>query len=183
MVFGFTPGSSTKLSGVQHSGVLAGMVLVAIAGSFFGGRNFGATPAWTIGGCIASALALLALAAASLAGPSWPLRASVFVLGVTNGAYAVAAIGSMMGMVSQGGEQREGVRMGLWGAAQAIAFGLGGFLGTLASDVARALIGSPVIAYAVVFAAEAGLFIVAAVLASRVYASSRDTRDGITGSR
>ena len=27
--------------------------------------------------------------------------------------------------------------MGLWGAAQAFAFGIGGFLGTLASDVAR----------------------------------------------
>ena len=27
--------------------------------------------------------------------------------------------------------------MGLWGAAQAFAFGTGGFLGTLASDIAR----------------------------------------------
>lgn len=169
-VFGFTPGESTKLAGVQHSGVLAGMVLVAVMGSLTGGRNFGATPAWTIGGCIASALALLGLALAGLVGPSWPLRASVFVLGVTNGAYAVAAIGSMMGLVSTGKEKREGVRMGLWGAAQAIAFGLGGFLGTLASDVARWLIGSPVTAYAVVFAGEAALFLVSAVLAARVMA-------------
>jgi len=169
-VFGFTPGETTKLSSVQHAGVLVGMLLVALAGSVFGGRNFGATPAWTVGGCIASALALLCLAAASIVGPTWPLRASVFVLGVTNGAYAVAAIGAMMGMVSEGREQREGVRMGLWGAAQAIAFGAGGFLGTLASDAARAVIGSPVVAYAVVFAAEAGLFVVAAVLAMRIHA-------------
>ena len=33
--------------------------------------------------------------------------------------------------------QREGVRMGLWGAAQAVAFGLGGILGTAASDLPR----------------------------------------------
>ena len=96
---------------MQHSGVLAGMLMVAVMGGLLGGRNFGATPAWTIGGCIASALALLCLALAGLVGPSWPLRASVFVLGVTNGAYAVAAIGSMMGLVSVGKEKREGVRI------------------------------------------------------------------------
>lgn len=176
-VFGFTPGESTQLSGVQHSGVLAGMVLVAFAGSRFGGKQFGATSLWTVGGCIASALALLALAAASLAGPAYPLRTVVFVLGVTNGAYAVAAIGSMMGLVGQGKQKREGVRMGLWGAAQAVAFGLGGFVGTLASDIARYLIGSPVMAYATVFAAEAGLFIVAAVLAARLGKLQRPDRD------
>ncbi|MEO1066498.1 MAG: BCD family MFS transporter, partial [Pseudomonadota bacterium] len=33
IVFNFTPGESTKLGGVQHSGVLLGMILVALAGS------------------------------------------------------------------------------------------------------------------------------------------------------
>ena len=86
------------------------------------------------------------------------------MLGVTNGAYAVAAIGSMMALVAREAK-REGVRMGLWGAAQAFAFGIGGFLGTLASDVARYLLASPALSYAVVFASEAGLFVVAAVMA------------------
>ena len=49
-VFGYTPGQSTGLSGVQHGGVLAGMVLVALAG-----QRFGSLRAWTVGGCIASA--------------------------------------------------------------------------------------------------------------------------------
>jgi BCD family chlorophyll transporter-like MFS transporter len=169
-VFGFTPGESTKLSGVQHSGVLAGMLLVAFAGTIFGGRDFGASPVWTVGGCIASALALLGLAAASLAAPSWPLRASVFALGATNGAYAVAAIGSMMSLVGAGGERREGVRMGLWGAAQAIAFGVGGFLGTLAADIARYFTSAPSAAYGLVFAGEAALFLASASLAARVMA-------------
>ena len=103
-----------------------------------------------------------------MVGPAWPLRISVFVLGVTNGAFAVAAIGSMMDLASSGQRSREGVRMGLWGAAQAIAFGLGGFAGTAASDVARYLVDSPSSAYALVFAGEATLFLIAAILAIQV---------------
>ena len=58
--------------------------------------------------------------------------------------------------------------MGLWGAAQAIAFGLGGLAGSTASDIARALMGAPVPAYALVFAAESVLFLVSAVLAASI---------------
>jgi MFS transporter, BCD family, chlorophyll transporter len=173
-VFGFTPGESTKLSSVQHGGVLVGMVLVALAGSAMGGTHLGSMRAWTVGGCVASAAALLGLAVAGVVGPGWPLRASVFVLGVANGAFAVAAIGSMMGLASSGHRSREGVRMGLWGAAQAVAFGLGGFAGTLASDLARYLIGSAASAYALVFTGEAALFLVAAILAVRVGARPND---------
>ena len=168
VVFGFSPGETTKLSGLQHGGTLLGMALVPLIGLIVP-RSRGHLQNWTIAGCAASALALAALAAASLVGPAWPLRETVFALGVCNGAYAVAAIGSMMALVSKGGEQREGVRMGLWGAAQAIAFGTGGFLGTLASDAARSVLTSPVLSYAVVFGAEALMFVVAAVMAVWVH--------------
>jgi len=73
-----------------------------------------------------------------------------------------------MALVTAGRKSREGVRMGMWGAAQAVAFGSGGFLGTVAVDVARATLGSPLMAYAVVFAIEGLLFFVAAVLAARI---------------
>lgn len=168
VVFGFTPGETTKLSGVQHAGTLIGMAMVPLIGAVYP-RSRGNLQIWTVGGCIASAVALLGLAAAAIIGPSWPLRETVFMLGVTNGAYAVAAIGSMMALVTTGGEKREGVRMGLWGAAQALAFGTGGFLGTLASDIARYLLSSPALSYAVVFAAEAGLFVAAALMAVWVH--------------
>jgi BCD family chlorophyll transporter-like MFS transporter len=79
--------------------------------------------------------------------------------------FAVSAIGSMMSLAAEGAPSREGVRMGLWGAAQAIAFGAGGFLGTVAVDLTRWLVGSPVLAYGSVFCVEALLFLVAAVLA------------------
>ena len=170
-VFGFTPGQSTQLSGIQNGGVLAGMLLVALAAS--GRRRFGSLRAWTIGGCLASAVALIALAFGGLS-PGWPLRANVFALGLANGAFAVAAIGSMMRLASAGAPGREGVRMGLWGAAQAIAFAIGGFAGTVASDLAHLLIGSSALAYACVFAAEGVLFLFAARLAMGVSATASE---------
>ena len=167
-VFGFTPGESTALSGVQHGGVLAGMLLAGFAGSRFAGRPLGSLRLWTVGGCIASALALAGLVVAGMVGPAWPFRSTVFALGLANGAFSIAAIGSMLRMAGEGRQAREGVRMGLWGAAQAIAFGLGGLAGAAASDLARWLIGSPGAAYATVFGFEAVLFVVAATLAARI---------------
>ena len=167
-VFGFTPGASTQLAGVQHGGVLAGMILVALAGLGFRGRRFGSLKAWTVGGCIASGLALFALAFAGSHPQAWPLKANVFALGLANGAFAVAAIGSMMSLASEGTRNREGVRMGLFGAAQAIAFGLGGLVGTIGIDLTRALTGSVPVAYATVFTLEGFIFLLSAALAARI---------------
>ncbi len=167
-VFGYTPGQSTQLSGVQHGGVLLGMLAATLAGRGVSGRRFGSLRAWQVGGCIGSALALLGLVAAGFVGTAWPFKATVFMLGVANGAFSIAAIASMMRLAGEGRESREGVRMGMWGAAQAVAFGLGGLVGTGASDLARWLIGTPGQAYAAVFGFEALLFVGAAVLAARL---------------
>jgi BCD family chlorophyll transporter-like MFS transporter len=168
-VFAFSPGQSTKLSGIQHGGALVGMILVAVCSQTLRHTRFASMRIWTMGGCAASAAAALLLAVAGQVGPSWPLVPTVFALGVANGSFAVAAIGSMMQMVSQGAGKREGVRMGVWGAAQAVAFGLGGLFATATSDIARALLPSPASAYAVVFITEAALFLAAASLAARVF--------------
>ena len=167
-VFGFTPGQSTSLSGLQHGGVLLGMLMAGLAGNRVGGRSFGSLRLWTVGGCLASAAAMAGLVVGGLAGPPFPFTATVFVLGVANGAFSIAAIGSMMRLAGAAGDGREGVRMGLWGAAQAIAFGSGGLIGTLASDLAHALLGRPSLAYAAVFAVEGLLFLAAAWLALRI---------------
>ncbi len=165
-VFRLTPGESTKLAGVQHGGVFVGMLLVGVLGSWLRHRRIGSLQTWIVGGCLASAAALANLALGGLSGnPNWPLQPSVFALGVANGCFAVAAIGSMMSLATAGEGAREGTRMGLWGAAQAVAFGLGGFLGTAAIDLARALIDSLAAAYATVFIAEGLMFLVAAHLA------------------
>lgn len=175
-VFGMTPGESTRLASLQHGGVLAGMLVVAFACSVIGGARLGSLRGWTVGGCLASAVALAGLATAGHAGPGWPLAANVFVLGVANGAFAVAAIGSMMAHAACGHARREGVRMGLWGAAQAIAFAVGGFVGAAGSDLARGLLDGPGPAYALVFAIESFLFVAAAWLALRLDAPPATSR-------
>ncbi len=169
VVFGFTPGESTQLSGLQHGGVLAGMLLVAAAGSgrLFG-KRLGSLKFWTVAGCIASGIALAGLVMAGVMGPVWPLKVNVMLLGAANGAFSIAAIASMMRLASEGREAREGTRMGLWGAAQALAFGAGGLLGTVLSDLARLIIAEAALAYALVFGLEAALFLVAARLASKI---------------
>lgn len=163
-VFHLPPGATTRLTGLQHMGVLAGMLLVG-----FSGRRFGSMRIWTIAGCLGSALFIVGLAASGLFGEGWPLRTNLVLLGAANGIFAVSAIGSMIGLAHQGRSGRAGTRMGVWGAAQAVAFGLGGLLGSGSSDIARQILGSPVSAYACVFAAEAALFLLAAVQASRVF--------------
>jgi BCD family chlorophyll transporter-like MFS transporter len=121
--------------------VLIGMIFVALLGTWRrSGQSMKSMRRWTVGGCVASALALLSLTAASMHAGTWPLQSSVMALGFANGVFAVAAIGSMMTLAGEGQQHQEGLRMGLWGAAQAIAFGLGGFMGTMASDLAQWLL-------------------------------------------
>jgi len=174
-VFGLTPGESTQLSGVQHSGVLVGMLLVALCTNYLRSALFGSLRSWTLMGCLASAVASLCLALGGAYPETWPLRPCVFGLGVANGAFAVAAIGSMMDLVGRGRNRREGLRMGMWGAAQAIAFGSGGLLATGAVDALRLMMTDVAGAYGVVFAAQALIFLYAARLAAGVYGTQRDS--------
>lgn len=172
-VYAMTPGATTRLSSLQHGGVLCGMLLVALLCSGVGGARLGSPRVWTIAGCLASALSLIGLACAGLLATARPVRANAFLLGLSNGVFAVSAIGSMMGLAAQGRESREGVRMGLWGAAQAVAFGVGGFIGASASDAARLLVDAIGPAYSLVFAVEAALFVLAAFIAARLAQPAR----------
>jgi BCD family chlorophyll transporter-like MFS transporter len=165
LIFGMTPGQSTQLAGMQNGGVMTGMVLVALAAGLLGRKRSGSLRAWTVAGCIGSAISLASLAFGGFAADTWSLKASVIALGLANGVFAVAAIASMMELAGAGRSGREGVRMGLWGAAQAVAFGLGGFLGTVAVDVVKVFATSPAAAYATVFSVEALLFCWASLLA------------------
>jgi BCD family chlorophyll transporter-like MFS transporter len=164
VAFGFTPAETTTLSGIQNGGVLLGMLVLAFVTTKAKSQALTRLSNWTVGGCLASALAMLGLV---LSGPVENViffKATVFLLGVFNGAFSIAAIGSMMQFASVGSTQREGVRMGIWGASQAMAFGLGGIIGTGLSDIARIILGDPASAYAFVFFLESILFVVAAYL-------------------
>jgi BCD family chlorophyll transporter-like MFS transporter len=163
LVFGFTPGQSTSLSGAQNGGVFLGMVLVGIAATGF---RFGTLRHWVTAGCLGSAASLCIISLIGHTGAALLLPA-VVLMGVFNGMFAVAAIGSMMALAGEGRGQREGTRMGLWGAAQAMAAGFGGLLGAAAVDAMRTVVSDPS-AFGAVFLAEAALFLVAAVMALRI---------------
>ena len=165
LAFGFTPGQSTQLSGAQNGGVFFGMLTVGIAATGF---KIGSLRAWVMAGCAGSALALVAIAlAGQLANGAALILPATMALGFCNGMFAVAAIGAMMALAGEGREAREGTRMGLWGGAQAIAAGFGGLLGAGAVDVARHFTRDGT-AFGMVFAVEAGLFVVATLMAAQV---------------
>ncbi len=164
LVFGLTPGESTTLSGAQNGGVFMGMLLVGIAATGF---KFGSLRNWVIAGCLGSALSLAALSFIGTTPLTTLLQPTVMALGFFNGMFAVAAIGSMMSLAGEGRERREGTRMGLWGAAQAIAAGFGGLMGAALVDLARTIT-TDATAFGAVFVLEASIFVVAAILATKV---------------
>ncbi len=95
------------------------------------------------------------------------LSPTVAALGYFNGVFAVGAIGTMMTLAGSGRERREGGRMGLWGAAQAIAAGFGGLAGAGMTDLFRTFMPDHN-AFGAVFLIEALLFVVAAIMALNI---------------
>ncbi len=168
LVFHMSPGQSAQLTGMEKGGALLGMVLAGALAARFGGRDGAWMRRWTVAGCAGSAVALAGLGVAGLVGPAWPLAPTVFVLGFANGVFAVSAIGSMMGLAGSGAGSGAGSRMGLWGGAQAGAFAIGGFLGATGVEALRGVGETTAAAFVVVFGVQALLFLVAAVLASRL---------------
>ncbi len=174
LVFGFSPGQTTSLSGVQNGGVFLGMICVGLLVSGFG---IGRLAHWVVIGCVGSAVSLVAIAGAGVGLHPVPLIHCVAALGVFNGIFAVAAIGSMMSLAGQGRDGRTGTRMGLWGAAQAIAAAVGGLSGAAMVDVLRAFELSSAQAFGSVFLIEAVLFLYAASLTKHsIFAATAPAR-------
>ncbi|MCH1470749.1 MAG: BCD family MFS transporter [Planktomarina sp.] len=166
LVFGFTPGQSTSLSGAQNGGVFVGMLTVGILATGF---KIGSLRRWVMSGCYGSAVVLLLICLSGLMSTVLNFTYLVVALGFFNGMFAVSAISAMMALASssEGRGQREGTRMGLWGAAQAIAAGFGGLTGAVLVDITRSLFADGP-AFGAVFIFEAALFFAAALMAMRV---------------
>ena len=166
LVFGFTPGQSTSLSGAQNGGVFLGMLTVGIMATGF---KIGSLRRWVMSGCYGSGAVLLLICLSGLMSTALNFTYLVVALGFFNGMFAVSAISAMMALASssEGRGQREGTRMGLWGAAQAIAAGFGGLTGAVLVDITRSFFADAP-AFGAVFIFEAALFFVAALMAMRV---------------
>jgi BCD family chlorophyll transporter-like MFS transporter len=162
LAFGLSAGETTRIAGLQHGGVLAGMIVTALIGA-----RHGALRLWAAAGCAASSVMFVALAVSPAFGSVSLFRGVVFLLGLANGVFAIGAIGSMMALTGEARDGRAGLRLGVFGAAQAVAYAAGVSIGGAGVDAARALLGSAVRGYAAVFSVEAALFLVSAVLAYR----------------
>ena len=84
----------------------------------------------------------------------------------------------MMGLAGSGHRTLEGIRMGVWGASQAIAFGLGGLLGAVGVDFARRSSENDGSAFQLIFAIEAVAFLIAAILAAQAAKDNIKLRTG-----
>lgn len=178
LAYGLTPGQTTSLSGAQNGGVFVGMLTVGIAAS---GLRLGSLRTWVTTGCLLSAAALVAIVVLGQSARAVPLLPAVVALGFANGVFAVAAIAAMMQLAGEGRARREGTRMGLWGAAQALAAGFGGLLGAALADAFRLFLDDSA-AFGTVFLAEAALFVAAAALALRIMdAGSRSVARLVAG--
>jgi BCD family chlorophyll transporter-like MFS transporter len=165
-VFTLTPGQTTSLSGAKDGGAFLGMLVVAITVS---GLKISSLRTWVFIGCLGSALSLITISLCAY----YDFGLTIFlfqilILGFCNGLFAVGAIGSMMQFAGDGKQNREGTRMGLWGASQAIAGGLGMLLGTILVDIFRLIFLNAAVAYGMVFSIEAILFILAALLSLKI---------------
>ncbi|MEP5860726.1 MAG: MFS transporter, partial [Tateyamaria sp.] len=138
-VHGLSPEDSTKLSGGKDGAALMGMIGAGIMSHF--GR--GTLRFWAVVGCVLSAAGLLGL------GAGLPLTPSTVVLGLGNGLFVVGAVGSMM-QLAAAHARATGTRMGVFGAAQAVAAGLAGLVATGMLDLSRMILPDAA-AYGVVF--------------------------------
>lgn len=155
-VHGLTPDASTKLSGGKDGAALAGMIAAGLLSTF----GFGTLRTWATIGCVISAVGLIGLGAGASLVPF------TVILGLGNGLFVVGAIGSMMRLAAAR-EGATGTRMGVFGAAQAIAAGMAGLVATGTLDLAR-LAFSDAAAYGLIFGLEAVLFLAAALVALRL---------------
>ena len=164
-VHGLSPEDSTKLSGGKDGAALLGMIGAGVLSHL----AIGSLRFWAVLGCVLSALGLFGFAA------GLPLVPSTVVLGLGNGLFVVGAVGSMM-QLAAARAKATGIRMGVFGAAQAIAAGLAGLVATGMLDLTRMILPDAA-AYASVFTLEAVLFLVAAVVAARVMRAASDMSD------
>lgn len=155
-IHGLGPEDSTKLSGGKDGAALMGMICAGCLSHL----QRGTLRFWAIAGCVLSALGLLGLAA------GLPLVPATVVLGFGNGMFVVGAVGSMMQLAAAHARET-GMRMGVFGAAQAVAAGLAGLIATGLLDLTR-LFMSDAAAYGTVFTLEAVLFLAAALMAAQV---------------
>ena len=182
-VFGFTVGESTKLDGFHKIGTLIGIISIVLCLSKFRigfvslsivkNERLGSEKLWLITGCLFSALSLfiISLLALTFTEPNL-LNSVVFIFGISNGVFTAGVLGTMLHLASRGsGDNKEGTRMGIWGAAQAYATMIAVFFSTVLVDILGLIMTSIPSVYGIVFLTAACFFIASAYLGSLIIKS------------
>ena len=182
-VFGFTVGESTKLDGFHKIGTLIGIISIVLCLSKFRigfgslsivkNERLGSEKLWLITGCLFSALSLfiISLLALTFTEPNL-LNSVVFIFGISNGVFTAGVLGTMLHLASRGsGDNKEGTRMGIWGAAQAYATMIAVFFSTLLVDILGLIMTSLPSVYGIVFLTAASFFVASAYLGSLIIKS------------
>ena len=182
-VFGFTVGESTKLDGFHKIGTLIGIISIVLCLSKFKigfgslsivkNERLGSEKLWLITGCLFSALSLFIISLLALTfAESSALNSVVFFFGISNGIFTAGVLGTMLHLASRGsGDNKEGTRMGIWGAAQAYATMIAVFFSTVLVDILGLIMTSIPSVYGIVFLTAACFFIASAYLGSLIIKS------------
>ena len=182
-VFGFTVGESTKLDGFHKIGTLLGIISIVLCLSKFKigfgslsivkNERLGSEKLWLITGCLFSALSLFIISLLALTfAESSALNSVVFFFGISNGIFTAGVLGTMLHLASRGsGDNKEGTRMGIWGAAQAYATMIAVFFSTVLVDILGLIMTSIPSVYGIVFLTAACFFIASAYLGSLIIKS------------
>ncbi|MFL2800418.1 MAG: BCD family MFS transporter [Paracoccaceae bacterium] len=182
-VFGFTVGESTKLDGFHKIGTLIGIISIVLCLSKFRfgfgslsivkNERLGSEKLWLITGCLFSALSLFIISLLALKfTESSVLNAVVFIFGISNGVFTAGVLGTMLHLASRGSsDNKEGTRMGIWGAAQAYATMIAVFFSTFLVDILGLMMTSLPSVYGIVFLTAASFFIASAYLGSLIIKS------------
>ena len=125
LVFGMTPGRDRPSSRACSTAACSRHdLVVSLHHRASAGRGSARCRLWTVAGLRRlGARRWSGIAAGGLVGPDLPLRNRVFALGVYQRRLRGRGDRLDDGLAGAGGEAPRGTRMGLWGAAQAIAFG------------------------------------------------------------
>ncbi|MBD2462211.1 BCD family MFS transporter [Oscillatoria sp. FACHB-1407] len=159
-VFNMPIGSTAMLTSFWGIGTLIGISSAGfLLAPRIGKRN---TAKW---GCILTTISLIWVVLAGFTGNSAPLIAALLVFGLASGVTTTGAVTLMLDLTAA---ETAGTFIGAWGLAQALARGMSTIAGGAFLDLGRQLTPNPVLAYSVVFGAQAAVMLLAIWLLRRV---------------
>ncbi|ERN43096.1 PUCC protein [Rubidibacter lacunae KORDI 51-2] len=162
-VFGMTIAQTTQLNSFWGIGILVGLS----AAGFAIAPNLGKRLMTRLG-CGLVAACFIIVIAAGFTRSQPVLQGAVLLFGFSAGIATNGAIGLMLDLTAA---ETAGTFIGAWGLAQALARGAATICGGMLLDLGNALFSAPVLAYGLVFAAQAGFMVFAIALLGRVDAT------------